>query len=79
MNATTNEFRTELQKRILQYIKSARRDGTTGMSRDNLFQCVRPPSESMSGAPRGTNARYYYSQMFTEICQDAGISKFILA
>lgn len=62
-------FQSELFKAIAAYIRAAKLEGTVGMSVDNLRQCVRPPSESLVGAPRGTNARYYYAQMFRETCE----------
>ena len=39
------------------------------MSVENLMQVVRPPSSSLDGAPRGTNAKYFYSEMFRNLCE----------
>ncbi len=61
-------FRDALTKEIKATIRRAKRDGTVGMSLDNLRQCVKPPSYWMDGAPQGTNCQYYYAVMFAEIC-----------
>jgi len=66
-NPLKSPFKTELTKRIAECIRANRADGTTAMSLDCLFQNVRPPSPGLAGAPLGTNARYYYRQMFNEV------------
>jgi len=78
---TTQEtpFQAGLKNQIRKFIRTAKQDGAVSMSVDNLIQCVRPPSSGIDGAPLGTNAAYYYRQMFREICQqDAKIASFIL-
>ena len=44
----------------------AKRDGVTSMSIDNWMAITRPPSV-IAGALRGTNAPYYYKQLFCEL------------
>ncbi len=76
-NAET-PFSTALKAEIRKYIRTARQDGTLGMSLDNLRQCVKTPNTNLPGAPLGTNARYYYAELFREVCQDRTIAGFIL-
>lgn len=75
MNATP--FSNALAIAIRGYIKHARADGTVAMSIDNLRQVVRPPSSNLDGAPRGTNAAYYYAELFRDVCRtDPTIAEF---
>jgi hypothetical protein len=67
MKNQKTQFATELENEMLETVRRARLDGTTSMSVDCLRQCVLPPSFSIDGAPRGTNCRYYYAQLFREI------------
>jgi len=60
-------FERELEKAIKKAIRDAKRDGLVSMGLDNLMQVVRPPSSSLDGAPKGTNARYFYKQMFEDM------------
>ncbi len=43
-----------------------RADGTTGVSLECLRQLTAAPSHFLDGAPRGTNAVYYYGEIFAE-------------
>lgn len=61
-------FENALKKSISDKIREMKREGTVSMSMENLMQVVRPPSSSLEGAPRGTNARYYYVEMFRDLC-----------
>lgn len=63
-------FELALRKAIADKIREEKRSGTVSMSLENLMQIVRPPSSSLEGAPRGTNARYYYSEMFKDFAKD---------
>ncbi len=47
------------------------------MSVQCLMQNTTPPSDILEGAPRGTNARYYYAEMFTRLCEDVEVRTFI--
>ena len=69
MSASKSDFERELEKSIKKEIAKSKRDGMTSMSLDNLMQMVRPPSSSLAGAPKGTNARYYYKEMFRDIAK----------
>ena len=71
-------FRDQLAREIRRTILEAREAGTMGMSMECLMQCVKSPSSDLDGAPRGTNARYFYNQMFREICNFRDIQPFIL-
>lgn len=72
-------FQSELKKQIQKYIRTLRADGTTAMSAENLRQCVRSPHIDLAGAPRGTNARYVYAQLFREVCESSkDIKSFLL-
>lgn len=62
-----NPFRDALKASIIKKVREHKRNGVVSMSIDNLKQVVNAPSQYMEGAPRGTNARYYYSEMFTTI------------
>ncbi len=67
-------FQTQLLAHIRSYIARVRREGTVGMSIDNLLQCVRPPSQFMDGAPQGPAG---YAQMFRQLCaSERGIAAF---
>lgn len=59
-----NEFKELLRKLIAARIKRELANGTTAMSRDNLWQCIKVP---MNAGPRGTNAAYYAKQAFNEV------------
>lgn len=72
-----NTFRDALVLSIRKTIREVRSQGTVGMSVDNLMMIVRPPSRELDGAPRGTNARYYYAQLFREVCRVGDISAFV--
>ena len=61
-------FETLLVRQIRKAIRDWKAEGTTGASVECLMQCVRPPSHTESGAPNGTNAQYYYAQMFRHLC-----------
>jgi len=62
------QFEMQLLNQIRKYIRTLKSDGTVSMSADNLLQCVRPPSSSVPGAPNGTNAQYFYREMFRRLC-----------
>ena len=62
-----SKFKAALRNAMLDKAREYRLDGTTAMSRDNLFQCMQFPSRSIEGAPLGTNGRYYLRTMFDEI------------
>lgn len=68
MIADGTPFESALKKAIGDKIREEKRDGMVSMSVENMMQVVRPPSSSLDGAPRGTNARYFYSEMFRNIC-----------
>lgn len=63
-----SSFEIALKQAISDKIREEKRMGTLSMSADNLMQVVRPPSASLDGAPRGTNARYFYAEMFRNLC-----------
>ena len=56
---TIDQWIADLAKAIDLTVKELRRDGVTGMGRDNLKAVVRPPRD---GEPGGTNAAYFYGQ-----------------
>lgn len=68
--AAPTPFEKALKKSIATAIRDMKRDGTVSISLDNLMQAVRPPSQSLEGAPRGTNSRYYYKEIFQEVAKD---------
>jgi hypothetical protein len=69
VSTTETPFAVALVIAIRNAIRAARNDGTVSMSIDNLRQCVRPPSEHLAGAPRGTNASYFYAELFRDVCR----------
>ncbi len=71
-------FRDSLRNNVRAYIRDADLQGTSGMSVGNLMQCVKTPSEFLPGAPKGTNARYFYAEMFREICAEREFAFFVL-
>ena len=60
-------FQTALKAAMESSKAQAKRDGITSMGIDNWKQITRTPSGSLDGAPRGTNAEYYYAEMFREM------------
>lgn len=75
---TKTPFKAELEKNILKLIRDLKREGTTGMGLGNLRQCT-PSPRVLDGAPRGTNAPYYYAEIFKEVCEsNPTIKKFII-
>ena len=68
--APATDFEKALKKAIASAIREAKRDGTVSMSLENLMQVVKPPRQSLDGAPRGTNARYYYKEIFEDVARD---------
>lgn len=71
-------FETALREAIRKTIADAKADGTVSMSVDCLKQAVRSPRTSLNGAPVGTNAAYFYGEMFRRICAEPEFSAFIL-
>lgn len=63
-------FELALRRAIAAKVKEEKAAGTVSMSLENLMQVVRPPSSSLEGAPKGTNARYYYAEMFKDFVKD---------
>lgn len=77
LTTTMTAFETKLLANTLSFVKRSKRDGTVSMSMDNLRQCVPTPSTTLDGAPRGTNAAYYYVQLFRDVCaSDKAIARF---
>jgi len=71
-------FAVQLRANIRAYIAKAKSDGIVAMGVDNLRQCVKSPSPYLDGAPRGTNAAYYYAELFHEVCaNERDIARFI--
>lgn len=66
-NESKSPFRLALEAAIKSLVRYERARGTVGMSIANLFAVVRPPSITLAGAPLGTNARYYYRELFNEV------------
>ena len=64
-NPTT--FEEELGNAIRAMVRQLKKDGICGMGMRNLLMVVKPPSHHLPGAPNGTNARYYYKQMFERV------------
>lgn len=67
----TMTFKEALAKAIDSQIRTEKREGTVGMSVNCLKQMVRPPNTSLPGAPNGTNAAYYYSELFREVIAES--------
>lgn len=67
------EFQSALVAAIRKQIAKNRREGITSMSAANLRQITPTPSPSLAGAPRGTNAAYFYAQAFDDACASLGI------
>jgi hypothetical protein len=71
-------FAVQLRANIRAYIVRAKLDGIVAMGIDNLRQVVQSPSPNLDGAPRGTNAIYYYDALFREVCaNERDIANFI--
>ncbi len=64
--ATVSPFVAALRLAILRKIAEMRQNRTAGVSLDTLRQCTPAPSEFLDGAPRGTNAVYFYGEIFAE-------------
>lgn len=66
----------ELNRSIRKTMAELQREGTTGMSVENLRMIVRTPSTGLQGAPLGTNAQYYYAEMFARLVRAMKITGF---
>jgi hypothetical protein len=64
-------FEKQLKANIATTVRNLRADGTVGMSVENLRQVTPTPSPSLEGAPRGTNAQYFYAQLFDTAARGA--------
>jgi hypothetical protein len=64
-----SKFERALEKNIKRFVSRAGRDSLVGMSVANLRQVVPTPSAELDGAPRGTNAPYYYAEMFARVAR----------
>lgn len=73
-----NEFKIELEKRIKKAIRELEKEGTNATSLPCLMQATRPPPHTLPGAPLGTNARYFYVEMFNDICKNSAFIKSFL-
>jgi hypothetical protein len=74
---TQTPFKAELESNIIKTIRKLKREGITGMGLENLRK-VTPSPKMMDGAPLGTNSRYYYAEIFKEVCEsNAFICRFI--
>lgn len=71
------EFRNELEHEILGTIRALKHDDVLGMSIDNLRQVT--PTPRHNPGPKGTNAGYYYAEIFREVCESNNvIMRFII-
>jgi hypothetical protein len=61
-------FRSELARQMRLTSRNLAESGITSMSVGNFRQMVKSPSASLEGSPKGTNARWLYSEMFKELC-----------
>lgn len=61
-------FRLQLAVNIRATVRRHRADGTTSMSLGCLLQTTPRPTV-LAGAPLGTNAQYYYAEMFSEVAR----------
>lgn len=78
IKSNETQFAFQLRRNIKAKIVELVREGTCGMSLENLRQ-VTPPPRATDGAPRGTNARWQYFKLFEEICAaNRDIDAFIL-
>jgi len=64
--ATVSPFVAALRLAILRTVAEMRRDRTQGASLATLRQMTKAPADTLDGAPRGTNAVYFYGEIFAE-------------
>jgi hypothetical protein len=64
-----SEFERALEKNIKRRVARARREGLVGIGLRCLRAVTPPPSALLDGAPRGTNAPYYYAEMFARVAR----------
>lgn len=77
--STAIPFEAALEVAIKQKVRELRADGCTAMSLANLRQVVPTPPATLSGAPRGTNAIWSYSEIFESVATaNPSISKFLI-
>ncbi len=62
--ATVSPFVAALRVAILKTVRQMRANGDTGASLRCLRQMVSAPSHLLDGAPLGTNAVYFYGELF---------------
>lgn len=77
--APQSPFVAALTTAIADTVRELRKDGTTSMSEACLRQAVRAPSHLLAGAPIGTNAAYYYVEIFSQVCRSSAVRNFITA
>ena len=63
------QFEKDLKASILRTVAQAKQEGTVGMGLANLRMITNPPSYYTEGCPRGTNAQYYYAQLFEQVAR----------
>ena len=68
--ANRTAFAQALQKAMVDSKRQAHLNGVVSLSLENWQQITQPPSSYLDGAPRGTNAAYYYRQMFRELAEE---------
>ncbi len=76
--ATVSPFVAALRVAILRKVAELRQDRTHGVSIDCLRQLTKAPSHFLDGAPLGTNAGYFYGEIFAEEARRM-VPDFILA
>ena len=61
-----SEFERKVSEAIKRTIGELKADQTTAMSRDNLLQVTRVERGMWQGSLCGTNAQYYYHELFNK-------------
>jgi hypothetical protein len=74
---TPSPFVAALRLAILKAVAEMRRDRCSGASLACLRQMTTPPSDLLDGAPRGTNAVYFYGEIFDAEAREI-VPEFIL-
>ena len=76
-NMNAELFKNDVAEAVRNYVRKARREGTTAIGTDCLWQCV-AGRWAHDNEPRGTNCAWVARQTFNEVIGGTEFRRFIL-
>jgi hypothetical protein len=74
-----SHFTSALLENLRTTIRRLKAEGTVAMGIENLRQVCPTPSSNLKGAPKGTNAQYFYARLFEDVVEEnEDVARFIL-